>query len=105
MSDMAEDFKAHREAWQAKRKHNREASIDVLRQHGVTFETKHGYAHLIVEHHGSVVYFWPGTGRFIFRGAGGRNGRGVFALLKDLGIQRLADRPSVEKSNNSQQGT
>jgi hypothetical protein len=94
VTDMAEDFKAMREAGQQKRGSNRQQSLDLLRsQPGIEISVKNGGAHLIVECDGSVVDFWPGTGRWIFRRFGplantvADNGRGVFQMLKAMGYR------------------
>ena len=70
----------------ARRADNRASSAEVLAKHGVTHEVKNGGAHIVVSHADKVVDFWPGTGKFIPRGAG-RPGRGVFNLLKLLGVE------------------
>lgn len=75
-----------------RRASNRESSAQVLADHGVTFETKNMGAHLIVSHGGKIADFWPGTGKYIPRGFG-RPGRGVFSLLKLLGIKKRAQEP------------
>jgi hypothetical protein len=76
--------------WQAesaeRRASNRQSSAEVLSEHGIQFEPKNMGAHLIVSHDGKVVDFWPGTGKYIPRD-GGKPGRGVFNLLKLLGIK------------------
>lgn len=77
--------------WQAesseRRAANRDSSAQVLSDHGVSFESKNMGAHLIVSCDGKVADFWPGTGKYIPRGFG-RQGRGVFNLLKLLGIKK-----------------
>ncbi|WP_054912480.1 hypothetical protein [Pseudomonas sp. NBRC 111127] len=76
--------------WQAesaeRRARNRQGSAEILAERGVQFEVKNMGAHLIVSHEGKVADFWPGTGKYIPRG-GGRPGRGVFNLLKLLGVK------------------
>jgi len=87
MGDMADDFNAMREHSQVKRASNRISSAGLLEARGITFESKNGGAHLIVQHEGKVIDFWPGTGKWIARGSGknaGCIGRGVFPLLKYL---------------------
>ena len=71
---------------QARRADNRESSAEILADRGIQFERKNMGAHLIVTHGGKVVDFWPGTGKFIPRGFG-RPGRGVFNLLKLIGVE------------------
>lgn len=65
-----------------RRANNRASSPEVLRQRGIPFESKNGGAHLIVTLGELVIDFWPGTGKFITRGANSKTGRGVFNLLK-----------------------
>ena len=90
MGDMGELFNAHREESQARRASHRETTPELLRQHGVAFDTKNDGAHLVVRHAGKVADLWPGTGKYRVRRPGG-NGeqyrRGVFNLLRDLGVQ------------------
>lgn len=64
---------------------NRENSAQLLERHGVLFDVKNAGAHLVVTHDGRVADFWPGTGKYIPRGFG-RPGRGVFNLMKALGV-------------------
>jgi len=64
---------------------NRESSASKLEALGVQFESKNLGAHLVVSHDGHVVDFWPGTGKYIPR-KNGRPGRGVFNLMKYLGV-------------------
>ena len=70
----------------ARRADNRASSGKILADHGVAHEVKNGGAHIIVTHGEKVIDFWPGTGKFIPRGFG-RPGRGVFNLLKLLGVE------------------
>lgn len=76
-----------KEESQLRRSENREGSAKILSDHGVQFESKNMGAHLIVKHGEQVVDFWPGTGKFICR-ASGKHGRGVFNLLKRIGVAR-----------------
>jgi hypothetical protein len=73
----------------ARRKSNRERSSQMLVALGVEFETRNDGAHLIVKHNGVTVDFWPGTGKYITRRTS-KHGRGVFNLLKLLGIDPKA---------------
>ncbi|HEX5461853.1 MAG TPA: hypothetical protein VFX20_17955 [Steroidobacteraceae bacterium] len=86
MSDMGEDFRAYREHWQEKRADNREQSTQILTDCGIGFISRNMGAHLTVTHAGKIVDFWPGTGKWIDRA--GPKGRGVFPLLRHLGVQR-----------------
>lgn len=69
-----------------RRKTNRERSCSLLRFICVDFEVKNDGAHLIVRHNGKAVDFWPGTGKYIPREPKPKHGRGVFNMLKLLGI-------------------
>lgn len=69
MSD-SEMWKAHKEMGQQKRASNRESSAQLLTEAGITFKSKNGGAHLIVDggNHG-IFNFWPGTGLWMRSGA------------------------------------
>ncbi|MDG9927450.1 MULTISPECIES: hypothetical protein [unclassified Pseudomonas] len=71
---------------QERRAANRENSTEILSRHGVAHLVKNNGAHIVVSHDGEVVDFWPGTGKFIPRD-GGKPGRGVFNLLKLIGVE------------------
>lgn len=83
-SDMGEMWDSVKAEGQEKRARNREQSAALLEKRGIAFETKNAGAHLIVRHNSKVVDFWPGTGKWIVRGAMARKGRGVFKLLRFL---------------------
>lgn len=78
---------AMKQMGQERRASNRENSAHILRHNGVQFEEKNDGAHLIVRHDGKTADFWPGTGKYSVRGTGAYK-RGVFSLLKDLGIAK-----------------
>jgi hypothetical protein len=83
MSDMAEYWKDVRPVFkrmsQDKRASNRDSSLVLLKQRGISCEIKNDGAHLVVKHAGKTCDFWPGTGKWIIRG--GSSGRGVFPLV------------------------
>ena len=88
---MGEIFRAVREAGQDERRARREAAPKILAQHDVGFVAFNGGAHLLVR---GRIDFWPGTGRWQERDpeaerarAKARPGRGVFALLRYLGVE------------------
>lgn len=81
---------AMKEAGQQRRADNRANSADILIQHAVRFESRNGGAHLIVKGVGKIADFWPGTGKYQVRGTG-RYRRGVFNLLRDLGVSIQQD--------------
>jgi hypothetical protein len=83
-SDMGEMFNELRDLSKAKRAENRVASAKILSEKGLDFYTRNDGAHLIVSHESGTVDFWPGTGLWKVRG--GKRGRGVFKLLKHLGV-------------------
>jgi hypothetical protein len=73
---------AAREEARERRAANRERSTALLRAHDVGFQARNGGAHLIVR---GRFDFWPGTG--LWRDRESREmGRGVFALLRALGV-------------------
>ena len=86
--DMAEYYREQAEESKIRRRSNRENSAEILRSKGIRFQSRNIGAHLIVEYGGETVDFWPGTGKWIRRN---RNhfpdqGRGVFGMLKALGV-------------------
>ena len=90
MGDMGELFNAMRVAGRERRASNRETSPAILREHGISFEVKNDGAHLVVKHNGFTADFWPGTGKYQVRTKGWYR-RGVFNLLRDLGVTAMAD--------------
>lgn len=80
---------ALRETGRDKRASNRQTSPEVLRSHGVSFTAHNNGAHLIVTHADKVADFWPVTGTYNVRGTKAYR-RGVFRLLRDLGIDTEA---------------
>lgn len=69
-----------------RRASNTTRSTSILTHLGIDFETKNNGAHLIVRHAGKTIDFWPSTGKYIPRAPGSKHGRGVFNMLKMLGI-------------------
>jgi hypothetical protein len=68
----------------ARRAHNRERSQDILRRAGVEWTSNNAGVHCIIQHNGTRVHFWPGTGLYRVESTGTR-GRGVANLLRLLG--------------------
>jgi hypothetical protein len=81
---MAADFRALREESKQRRQNNREHAPTVLQAEGIAFTSHNGGAHLVVVHGGIVCDFWPGTGKWIQRKSGGRTGRGIRNLIKEI---------------------
>lgn len=77
---------------------NRCRSTGMLTGLGLQFEIKNDGVHLIVRHEGQTVDFWPGTGKYKPRKPGTQYGRGVFNLLKYLGIDPKAAKEQPECS-------
>jgi hypothetical protein len=88
MADMGDDFRAWKQAKVEKRASNRLGGAALLTKHGIAFDTRNDGAHLLVRHEGRTIDFWPGTGRWIDRAHPFSciNGRGVFRLLKHMGV-------------------
>lgn len=76
-------WKGYKEASQEKRAKNRENSADLLTKKEIPFIEHNGGAHLVVNHKGKFIDFWPGTGKYIVRGSKTK-GRGIFNMLKYL---------------------
>ena len=82
MGDMAEVFNDWNEQKKAKKKSNLEHSTQMLIDNGIEFTSKNGGVHLIIEANFKFIDFWPSTGKFIVRG--GREGRGIRILIKEI---------------------
>lgn len=81
-SEIAEAFRMMREDEQAARAKRRADAPRILAQHDVGFVAYNEGAHLLVRGH---VDLWPGTGNWVDR-VTTKRGRGVFALLRHLGV-------------------
>lgn len=80
-SELGELYGAWREHKKEKKENNQKNSVTILEENGVQF-TKLSSTHLRI----SEFDYWPSTGLFIHRKTQKR-GRGVFNLLKKLGVQ------------------
>ena len=63
-----------------KKESNKEWSTNHLISNGVKFQSKNDGYHLIIDHNGKKINFWPSTGRFI-SSDGRHDGRGVHNLM------------------------
>lgn len=91
-------FRDLRAVQQQQRGTNRERGAEILLAIGVSFESKNFGAHLVVSHAGQTVDYWPGTGKYIFRNRT-RKGRGIFRLLRALGIEPVVPSETEEGSS------
>jgi hypothetical protein len=89
---------------QVRKQHNKESSTQILERAGVHFTTKNDGVHLIVEEGGKTVDYWPSTGLFIDR-ADKKRRRGVFRLLKHLGVKREAQTSKDNVQRTRPEGT
>ena len=82
MGDMGDFWRDVKAAQKEKRAQNLAQSTELLKEHGVSFESKNFGVHLVVNGgtHGPID-FWPSTGLWIVRSSGKRT-RGVKRLLK-----------------------
>lgn len=81
-SEISEAFAALKADRKIRRSKNSESSLKILTDLAIFFELKNYGTHVIVKHSGKTCDFWPSTGRWIIRG--GKNGRGVFQMIKEL---------------------
>jgi hypothetical protein len=63
-----------------RKSNNLRKALSLLKQHGVSFESKNSGIHLIVA---ETYDYWPTTEKFIERNTK-KKGRGIFNLLKRL---------------------
>jgi len=94
--DVGEIYNAMREAGKERRHANRAKTPELLKQYGVAFDSRNDGAHLIVTHGGKIADLWPGTGKYQVRGTD-RYRRGVFNLLRDLGVQTIPKEGGAKK--------
>lgn len=84
---MGDLFNGLRKRSQDKRASNRANGAAELTARNVRYTSHDGGVHLIVEHDGATVDYWPGTGLWICR-INKQRGRGIRPLLKHLGVSR-----------------
>ena len=103
VSEIGDYFNDLREHNRDKKLHNKESSTEMLESLEIPFSSHNFGTHLVVTHPHNrkiKVDFWPSTGKFIFRDTG-KKGRGVFNLLKRLGINLEFASQSVAKDDKS----
>lgn len=92
---MDDFFHEIKEEGKLKRARNREMSTQLLKENGIEFRPSNNGSHLIIDHvdnnlpksvDSGTIDFWPGTGVFVVRNKYKTRGRGIFKLLKRLGI-------------------
>lgn len=83
LDDIGAVFKHMGALGKEKRHDNLVNSTELLRQNDIDVISKNDGFHLIVSCGDKKVDFWPSTGFFIFRN-GGKKGRGVFKLMREL---------------------
>ena len=86
MTDCIDVFNAMTELSKEKRQRNTVSSTDILKHKNITFVYRNNGAHLVICHSDLMIDFWPATGRWIVRKSP-KEGRGVFKLLKYLGVK------------------
>ena len=72
---------------QEKRWKNHESSMKLLHRFSIDYESRNMDVHIIIQNIEEVpiIDFWPTTGKWIVRN-NKRKGRGIFPLLKYLGV-------------------
>jgi len=85
MSDIGETFKILKEIGRAKKAYNLTESTALLDQLGIEYTSKNDGIHLIITSKDGFIDFWPSTGKYYDR-MNEKHGRGVFRLLKLIGI-------------------
>lgn len=93
MGDMGDDFRALRKYRKEKRQSNLLNSTEILKSHNINFEEKNGGVHLIIRHNNKTLDFFPSTGLWWDRDNRYRQQRGVFPLLRYIGVEIKAQCP------------
>jgi hypothetical protein len=71
---------------QERRARNRAAGVAALEKAGVPFTTNNAGVHVMIQHNGKQLNYWPGTGLWHYPTASGRiERRGIRSLLQFLG--------------------
>lgn len=86
MSELGELFEGYKEARKEKKRQNLSQSEQILIERGVSYEKFNQGVHFVVRYNGLIADFWPSTGKYCIRGRNYK--RGVFNLLKDLGVKK-----------------
>ncbi len=86
MGDMGEMFRDWDKMKKNKKAGNLIFSKNKLSELGIDFESKNGGVHLVINHNGVVVDFWPSTGKYKFR-TRKKYCRGLRKLIKELGVE------------------
>lgn len=82
-----ETWRAIKRKSQHLREQNRVNAQEILARYpAIQVSSNNNGVHLIVKHGDRVVDFWPSTGKWIDRAQRGVHMRGIFRLLKHLGI-------------------
>lgn len=80
MGDVGDDYRAWNEYKKGRHLSNKEQSTAILDRHHIDYTSHNNGIHLrVAAADGTVIDFWPSTGKFI--GPAG-SGRGVFNLLR-----------------------
>lgn len=81
----SESWRVYNKYKQNKKWANLESSTKILEEAGVDYTSHNMGIHLVVRFGTTIVDFWPSTGKWMPRKSG-RTGRGVFNLLRYLGV-------------------
>ncbi len=84
MGDMGDVFNAFREAKKERHAKNYESNHAEVRRLHLSFETKNGGEHLVMDFSGEAVDFWPSSGKWHLRRQH-KYGNGLGKLLKHFG--------------------
>ncbi len=92
--DLDDDDPYGKKEGQRRKAENRVSSANILTEKGVQFTSNNNGAHLQIIHGGKAADFWPGTEKYVIKNNPServydkaRYKRGVFNLLKDLGVE------------------
>ena len=69
-----------------RRGNNIENSERILTAYAVTFSSQSNRTHIVIRRKGQAYDFYPTTGTYLIRASRGKMGRGVFSLLREMGI-------------------
>lgn len=81
---------------------NKDHAVQTLTDNNIKFHSANNYIHIIINHEGVIIDYWPTTGRWKFRGDGKRPPRG-FGIKSLMGFLTKVKKPEVTTNENSNQ--
>lgn len=96
--DIGDVYRAMRKHSQEKKRSNGESTRALLELYPeIEVRELNAGMHLVLRYNGRTIDFWPTTGKWIDRHHAGAHQRGVFRLLKSLGLPERQDGQAAKR--------